>query len=157
MVKAMARKAAVIRELRSDDLSAVVEIDEMIRGFPRLEYWKGRFSATTTMPPWMSLVAEMDDRVVGFVFGWCGSWEFGVAGEVGWIDIIGVHPAYRLMGIGRALVSEFTRSAKELRGVGKVFTLVDPQEKETASFFSRIGYRRGRLIHMETSSESDLD
>jgi ribosomal protein S18 acetylase RimI-like enzyme len=154
MVKAMAKKTAFIRELRNEDLQAVVEIDEVIRGFARPDYWKGRFSATTTMPPWMSLVAEMDDRVVGFVFGWCGSWEFGVAGEVGWIDIIGVHPAHRRMGIGRALVSEFTRSAKELRGVEKVFTLVDPEEKETATFFARIGYGRGRLIHMETNSSA---
>jgi bisphosphoglycerate-independent phosphoglycerate mutase (AlkP superfamily) len=30
-------------------------------------------------PPWMSLVAETDGRLVGFLFGWVGESEFGIA------------------------------------------------------------------------------
>lgn len=149
MVKAMAKKPLYLRALRNDDLQSVVEIDEMIRGASRPNYWKGKFASAEIMPPWASLVAEMDDRVVGFIFGWSGNSEFGVPGEVGWIDIIGVHPAYRRRGVGQALVNEFTRLAKDLRKVEKVFTFVDPDETETAGFFSQIGFRRGRLVHME--------
>jgi ribosomal protein S18 acetylase RimI-like enzyme len=151
MAKAVGQKALSIRELRKEDLRAVTEIDEVIRGFARPEYWKGRIDSAEIMPPWTSLVAEMDNRVVGFVFGWSGSWEFGVPGEIGWIDIIGVHPAYRRHGVGRRLVNEFTRLAKEMRRVEKVFTLVDPDEVQTANFFSQIGFARGKLIHMETA------
>ncbi len=150
MAKAMVKRSVEIRNLRQDDLQSIIEIDETIRGFARPDYWRGRFDCVQSSPPWTSLVAEMDDRVVGFVLGWSGSWEFGVPGEVGWIDIIGVHPAYRRRGIGRALAHEFTRLAKEMRGIEKVFTLVDPEERETAHFFSQLGFARGRLIHMET-------
>jgi ribosomal protein S18 acetylase RimI-like enzyme len=150
MAKAMVMKSIDLREIRKDDLQAVMEIDEIIRGFSRPEYWEGRFASAEILPPWASLVAEIDGRVVGFLFGRTGSWESGLTGEVGWIDIIGVHPAYRFKGVGRALVNEFTRLIKELRGVEKVLTLVDPEEPETAGFFYRIGYVRGRLIHMET-------
>jgi ribosomal protein S18 acetylase RimI-like enzyme len=150
MVKAMARKTVEIRALRRDDLQAVTEIDEIIRGFARPSYWSGRFDSADSVAPWASLVAELDNRVVGFVFGWSSSWEFGVPGEIGWIDIIGVHPVYRRHGIGRALVNEFKRLAKEMRKVEKVFTLVDPEEVQTANFFAHIGFARGKLIHMES-------
>ena len=151
MVKAMVRKAAHIRGLRRDDLQAVTEIDEIIRGIARANYWKGRFETIEISAPWASLVAEMDNRIVGFVFGWSGNSQFGVPGEIGWIDIIGVHPVYRRYGIGRALVSEFTRLAKDMRKVEKVFTLVDPEEIQTANFFAHIGFGRGKLIHMEST------
>ena len=150
MVDAVQKKAIKIRALRKDDLSAIVEIDEIIRGFARPDYWSGRFESAESSAPWASLVAELDNRVVGFVFGWSGSWEFGVPGEIGWIDIIGVHPVYRQHGVGRALVNEFKRLAKEMRKVEKVFTLVDPEEVQTANFFAHIGFARGKLIHMES-------
>jgi len=36
-------KSVDIRELRKDDLQAVMEIDTRIRGFSRLDYWQKRF------------------------------------------------------------------------------------------------------------------
>ena len=138
-----------IRELRKDDLQGVLEIDKTIRGFSRPDYWERRFINVESIPPWASLVAEMDNRMVGFLFGWSSIWDFGVRDEVGWIDIIGVHPAYRLRGIGRALVDGFSRLAKDRRKVEKVFTLVAPEEAETTGFFSQIGFASGKLFHMK--------
>ena len=146
------KKSLDIRELRKDDFQAVMEIDEMIRGFSRPDYWERRFINAESIPPWASLVAEVDDRMVGFLFGWSSMWDFGLRDEVGWIDVIGVHPAYRFGGIGRALVNEFNRLAKDRRRVEKVFTLVDPAEAETSGFFSQIGFARGKLIQMERNA-----
>jgi len=160
MVKAMAQKAAAIRELRKNDLEAVMKIDELVRGRPRRDYWERRFINAEGIPPWASLVAdvrqpqsnELDGRMVGFLFGWTSTWDFGVRDEVGWIDVIGVHPAYRFRGIGRALVNEFNRLAKDRRRIERVFTLVDPEETETNDFFSRLGFARGKLIQMQRGS-----
>lgn len=152
MVKAMARKAVEIRELRKDDLEAVMRIDELVRGLPRRDYWDRRFINAEGIPPWASLVAEADGGMVGFLFGWTSIWDFGVRDEVGWIDVIGVHPAYRFRGIGRALVNEFNRLAKDRRRIERVFTLVDPEETETTGFFSRLGFARGKLIQMQKRS-----
>ena len=153
-------KSVDIRGLRKDDLQAVMKIDEVIRGFSRPAYWERRFINAEGIPPWASLVAdvrepqsnEVDNRMVGFLFGWASIWDFGLRDEVGWIDVIGVHPAYRYKGIGRALVNEFSRLAKDRRRIEKVFTLVNPEETETPGFFSQIGFARGKLVHMERSA-----
>ena len=146
------KKSVEIRELRKDDLQAVMEIDTRIRGFSRPDYWQKRFICAEGAPPWACLVAQVENRIVGFLFGRSSLWDFGVRDEVGWIDLIGVHPAYRCKGIGRALVNEFSRLAKDRRRIEKVFTLVDPEETETPGFFSQIGFTRGKLIHMERSA-----
>ena len=154
------KKSVDIRELRKDDFEAVMKIDELVRGLPRPDYWERRFINAEGIPPWASLVAdvrepqsnELDSRMVGFLFGWTSIWDFGVRDEVGWIDVIGVHPAYRFRGIGRTLVNEFNRLAKDRRKIERVFTLVDPEETETTGFFSRLGFAHGKLIHMQRSS-----
>src|SRR3989337_4114836 len=95
--------------------------------------------------------------MVGFLFGGASIWVFGLRDEVGLIDVIGVHPAYRYKGIGRALVNEFSRLAKDRRRIEKVFTLVNPEETETTSFFSQIGFARGKLVHMQRSAGQSQD
>ncbi len=151
-MKASAKRSVGIRELKKDDFQAIMEIDKLVRGLSRPEYWSRRFMNAEGLPPWASLVAEADGRVVGFLLGWSSMWDFGVRDEVGWIDVIGVHPQYRLRGIGRALVDEFDRLAKDRRGIEKVFTLVDPAETETSGFFSRLGFAHGKLIQMQRRS-----
>lgn len=143
------RAPVSIRELTRDDFPAVIEIDQVIRGFSRPDFWRRRFMIAEFNPPWASLVAELDNRVVGFVLGWSSCWEFGLAGEVGWLDIIGVHPTYRREGIGRALVTEFMNLARNLRQVERVLTLVDPEQFGTMDFFSSIGFARGELVHLK--------
>jgi GNAT superfamily N-acetyltransferase len=99
-------------------------------------------------PHWTSLVAEVDNRVVGFVFGRAGELEFGLPGTVAWIEIIGVDPAYRWQGLARALLDRFTSSAED-HGVKTIFTLVDNEQKEMAQFFTRLGFAQGKMQHFQ--------
>jgi len=97
----------------------------------------------------MSLVAETDGRVVGFLLGWVGESEFGIAGPTAWLDLIGVDPPYRGRGVGQALVGRFVTSAGELRAVQKVSTLIDLGQEDIREFFLRLGFRHGPMIQME--------
>ena len=54
----------------------------------------------------ISLVAELEGRVVGFILGDISGWEFGVPETIGWIDTIGVEPAYQKKGLATALARE---------------------------------------------------
>ncbi len=145
----MSRSDIVVRPVEPTDLDAIVKIDEKLSGQTRKEYWRRRLEVGSLRPPWMSLVAETDGRVVGFVLGWVGESEFGIAGPTAWLDLIGVDPPYRGRGVGQALVGRFVTSASELRAVQKVSTLIDLGQEDIREFFLRLGFRHGPMIQME--------
>lgn len=145
----MSRTAITVRALEPDDLEQVVRIDERLTGQTRKEYWKRRFELSALRPPWMSLVAELDQRVVGFLFGWTSESEFGIHGPTGWIDLIGVDPPYRGRGVGQALVERFLSAGRELRAIDKVYTLIDLAQADVREFFTKLGFRHGPMIQLE--------
>ena len=141
--------AITTRPVEPSDLPAIVRIDEKLSGTTRKEYWQKRLEMSLLRPPWMSLVAETDGRVVGFVFGWVGEAEFGIAEPTAWIDLIGVDPAYRGRGVGQALVDRFAASGEELRAIAKIATLIDLGQGDVREFFLRRGFHHGPMVHME--------
>lgn len=145
----MSRSAVTVRPVEEFDLDAIVRIDEKLGGQARKQYWRTRLDIAALRPPWMSLVAESDGRVVGFLLGWVGESEFGIAGPTGWIDLIGVDPAYRGRGVGHALVDRFVESGRELRAIGKVATLIDLAQADVREFFVRRGFRHGPMVQLE--------
>ncbi len=148
-VDPMSRTEITVRPLELSDLDAIVRIDEKLSGRPRKEYWQKRLELSMLRPPWMSLVAETDGRVAGFLFGWIGESEFGIAEPTGWIDLIGVDPPYRGRGVGQALVDRFVESGRELRAIGKVATLIDLAQADVREFFVRRGFHHGPMVQME--------
>ena len=90
------KKEIYVRNLEKRDLQAIVNMEERQTGVARPDYWEKRLEISEAIRPhWASLVAELDNRVVGFVLGRAGEFEFGLPGTVAWIEIIGVDPAYR--------------------------------------------------------------
>ena len=148
----MNRTDIVVRPVEATDLDAIVRIDEKLSGHTRKEYWQRRLELSSLRPPWMSLVAETDGRVAGFLFGWVGESEFGMAEPTAWLDMIGVDPPYRGRGVGHALVGRFVTSASELRATARVATLIDLGQADIREFFLRLGFRHGPMIQMERST-----
>jgi GNAT superfamily N-acetyltransferase len=145
----MRTKAPVVRALEPSDLDAVVAIDERLTGQARKDYWRTRFDIAALRPPWMASAAELDGRVVGYLFGWVGESEFGIAGPTGWVDLIGVDPAYRGHGVGRALLERFVEGGRELRAIRKIATLIDLTQDDVREFFLRQGFRPGPMVQLE--------
>ncbi len=120
----------------------------------RPEYWEKRIEISEAIRPhWASLVAELDNRVVGFVLGRAGEFEFGLPGTVAWIEIIGVDPAYRRKGVAQELVRQFAESAED-HGIKTIFTLVSNQQNEMQHFFSRLGFVHGKMLHYQKEISS---
>ncbi len=147
------RTMVSVRPVEPSDLDAIVAIDEKLGGHVRKDYWRVRLDIAALRPPWMSSVAEMDGRVVGFLFGWVAESEFGIPVPTGWVDLIGVDPAYRGSGVGQALVDRFVRGGQELRAIRKVATLIDLGQADIREFFVRRGFHHGPMIQLER----DLD
>src|SRR3954451_2107514 len=90
------KKEIYVRKLEARDLAAIVDIEARVTGIARREYWEKRLEISEAIRPhWASLVAQINNRIAGFLFGRAGELEFGLPGTVAWIEIIGVDPVYR--------------------------------------------------------------
>jgi ribosomal protein S18 acetylase RimI-like enzyme len=143
-----------IRSLDKSDLAAIVNMEERQTGVARPDYWDKRLEISEAIRPhWASLVAEFDNRVVGFILGRAGEHEFGLPGTVAWVEMIGVDPAYRRRGIAEELMEQFTTSAED-HGVKTIFTLIDPNRSELQHFFSQLGFVHGKMVHYQKELSS---
>ena len=143
-----------IRSLEKNDLAAIVNMEERQTGVARPDYWEKRFEISEAIRPhWASLVAEYDNRVVGFILGRAGEQEFGLPGTVAWVEMIGVDPAYRRRGVAEALMEQFTESAED-HGIKTIFTLIDPNRSELQHFFSQRGFEHGKMVHYQKELSS---
>jgi len=137
-----------IRNLTKDDIDAIVQIDEKVLGENRRSYWGRKLASLNSRSSQVSLVAEMEGRVVGFILGDVSGWEFGVPATVGWIDAIGVDPPHQKHGWATALIREMIRRFQTL-GVKTVYTLVSWDDWDLLQLFHRIGFSRGDMINLE--------
>ena len=148
------KKTVYVREMQRNDLPAITEIEDRVTGVARRAYWEKRIEISEAIRPhWTSLVAELDNRVVGFLFGRAGELEFGLPGTVAWIETIGVDPAYRRRGVADALVDHFAFSAED-HGIKTIFTLMNTEQTELQHFFSRIGFVHGKMLHYQKDISS---
>ena len=141
-------EGVVIRALKREDLEAIVRIDEKVLGESRKVYWERKLEALGSKSAQTSFAAEVQGKVVGFILGDISGWEFGVPDTIGWIDTIGVDPAYQKKGIATALADELIRGLKGV-GVKTVYTLVNWNDWALLQFFHAMGFGRGDMINLE--------
>ncbi len=136
----LARDEVLVRSLEASDLGRVVRIDERITGRNRLAYYERKFfEALRESGVRISLVAETDGLVTGFVMAWVDYGEFGQAEATATIDTIGVDPTASGARIGQALVSQLLVNLGALR-VETVRTEVRWRDFELLGFLHRCGF-----------------
>jgi ribosomal protein S18 acetylase RimI-like enzyme len=134
-----------IRPLDELDISDIVAIDEKISGRYRPEVWERQIGYYLRRDPEASVVAEIDGRVAGFMLGEVRSGEFGLEEPTGWIEVLGVDPAYRGQSIGRHLAEAILEHFRQ-RGAHSVRTLVDEEKQgDIRRFFEALGFEPSTL------------
>jgi ribosomal protein S18 acetylase RimI-like enzyme len=129
-----------IRPLDELDISDIVAIDEKISGRYRPEVWERQIGYYLRRDPESSVVAEIDGKVAGFMLGEVRSGEFGLEEPTGWIEVLGVDPAYRGKAIGRQLAEAILEHFRQ-RGAHSVRTLVDEEKQaDIRQFFIALGF-----------------
>jgi len=141
-------KSMRIRALKKEDLGTIVEIDEKVLGENRKDYWEGKLALINDQSPNVSLVAEVDGKVAGFILGDVSGWEFGVPDTIGWIETIGIDPVYQKKGLATALAHELIKHLKAI-GVRTIYTLVTWDDWDLLQFFHAMGFIRGDMINLE--------
>ncbi|MGA2735450.1 MAG: GNAT family N-acetyltransferase [Syntrophobacteraceae bacterium] len=91
-------------------------------------------------------VAELDDRVVGFMISYILTLGFGIE-KSAWIATMGVHPRYMGQGIGARLAAE-TFKSYEAQGISRVYTSVRWDSTDLLSFFRTLDFERSDFINL---------
>lgn len=139
-----------IRTISRADLPAIVEIDARASGRPRPDYYQAKLDRATDSARQLvvSLAAEYEGRVVGFMIGEAYMGEFGIPETTASIDTVGVDPALRQAGVARALMEEFVTTARKA-GIERVQTLVHWNDHDLLRFFDSMGFTPARTLNLE--------
>lgn len=132
--------SVVVRNLKAEDVDAIVRIDQKAIGRARKEYYQAKVRRVLEDGKMMtSLVAESDGSVVGFVLAALHYGEFGQVEATAVIDSIGVSPAFRGKGIGEALMRQLEMNLRALR-VQRLETQVGWEQRELLNFLATRGF-----------------
>lgn len=149
--EALSRDVVPVRSMRAGDLEAVVRIDRHCLGMERRHYYERKFSeALDETNIRISLAAEVDGTVVGFLMANVDYGEFGIADREAVIHSIGVDPAFSGRHVGKALMSQLLMNLHGL-GVERVVTEIDwrnPQLTALLAFLKIGGFRPGARLSL---------
>jgi ribosomal protein S18 acetylase RimI-like enzyme len=150
-----ARLDVVVRTLGMDDLDAVVRIDARNAGAPRRDYFKFKIAdALERSSVRVSLAAEHQGTVVGFLIASVFYGDFGVPEPQATLEAIGVQPEMAGRGVGRALWRQLVLNLRGMR-VEKVVTQVDWAAFDLIGFFHHLGFAPSRRLSLERTLDFD--
>jgi ribosomal protein S18 acetylase RimI-like enzyme len=145
----LARDTAELRAMAAEDLPAIVRIDRLLTGRDRGDYMRAQLAeALDNSAIRVSLVARLDDTVVGFVMARTDLGDYGRTEPVAIIDTIGVDPEYAHRGVGHALLSQLFVNLGALR-VERVETIVAPHDLALAGFLYGCGFAPSQRLAFE--------
>lgn len=140
-----------VRTLTMDDLEAVVKIDQASTLVTRRDFYKQRIRRSLEESSiHLSLAAELDGVVVGFLTVTFFQGEFGLPDPSAVLDAIGVHPDHRGHHVAAALLRQLEMNLRALH-VEVLRTEVDWEQGELLSFLRRAGFRPAHRLCLEKS------
>jgi ribosomal protein S18 acetylase RimI-like enzyme len=141
--------AVLVRTMRESDLPSVVAIDAAASGRRRPRYFELMLQrAITQAGLQISLVAEVDNRMAGFVIGSLYYGEYGVMEPSASIDAISVDPRVRGKKVGHALMRQLRLNLGALR-ITTLRTEVSWDDFGLLGFFRKQGFMPSTRLCLE--------
>lgn len=145
--------AVLVRTLRAEDLPAVVGIDAAATGRERPRYFELMLErALQEGAMQISLIGELEGRVVGFVIASLYYGEYGLVEPSASIDAIGVLPELRGRRVARALMRQLRLNLVALK-IETLRTEVSWDDFELLAFFKHEGFVPARRLCLECTLE----
>ncbi|MCA1613434.1 MAG: GNAT family N-acetyltransferase [Acidobacteria bacterium] len=135
-----------VRRMTVRDIDEVLRLNERITNREPAAYYASKCAEYVARSPDTCLVAEHGGRVVGFALGDVRGWEFAQK-LAGWLEVLGVDPAYQNRGVSRALLDHLFDSFRRA-GVSTVNTMVDWNDGDLVDYFRANGFERGDLVNL---------
>jgi predicted N-acetyltransferase YhbS len=130
----------VVRQLRQDDLSAMIALDAKITGRRREQFLRTKLrQVLEDTGVQLSLVAEVDGVFAGFVLARVFYGEFGAPEPSAVLDTLDVRPDLARRGVGRALLRQLCTNLRGL-GVPRLDTEVGWDQFALMGFFHEVGF-----------------
>ena len=143
---ALAHDRTLVRSMTADDLVAIVKIDKALTGRDRRDYYQAKLKEVMDESGVrVSLVAEADERCVGFIMARADYGEFGRAEAAAIIDSIGVAPGSGRHGVASALLSQLMTNLEALH-VETARTTVNWDNLALLGFLQRCGFRPAQQL-----------
>ena len=142
-----------VRALKATDLEDIIRIDANNFGKSRRDYYRLKLElamADTSIR--MSLGAEVDGKLVGFLFGSMFYGDYGMPEPVATLDTLGVDTVYARRGVATALWDQFTTNLKALR-VDRIRTQVPWNNWQLMTFFQKNGFAPAQHICLDRKLE----
>jgi ribosomal protein S18 acetylase RimI-like enzyme len=149
--------AVAVRRLEARDLDAMVRIDREWTGRGRREYYQLKLAeAERDSGVRVSLAAELDGQLAGFLLARVYYGEFGRPEPVALLDTIAVSRAFAGRHVGAALIRQLRMNLDAL-GVDKLQTEVDWNQFSLLEFFARQGFRPAPRLCLELAIERPVE
>ncbi len=143
----MTDKQVKIRALSPADLEKVVTLDQQFSGSPRRDFFAKRLKAQQDSPTtFISLTAEIDGAIAGFVSCQMLEGEFGSTCPIAVLDAIGVDREFQRRGVGHQLFEQLIGEVGN-RGGRELQSVVKWDQPDLLRFFSDAGFKlAGRQV-----------
>jgi N-acetylglutamate synthase-like GNAT family acetyltransferase len=93
------------------------------------------------------LVAEIENKVAGFIIGFIKKWGFGLE-KSGWIEMIEVDPKLMGKGIGKKLGAALINQFRD-EEIKEIYTTVKWDSGDLIAFFKSIGFQKSDFINLK--------
>jgi len=132
-----------VRKMTEDDIDGVLAIDKKIVGRDRAATYSSLPGSFVGGELDLSVVAEADGRLIGFLLGRVTELGYEEA-DCFLLELIGVDPDYRRVGIGRKLVEAFEDRCRQ-RGAQAIRVMVSWHDWWLLSFLRSLEFGRGEM------------
>ena len=136
----------IIRSIKIEDADDIGSIQASITKSPAKIDFRQVIEERIQSDKDASFVAEVDNRIVGFMISYIVYGGFGLE-KSAWIATLGVDPQFMGQGIGKRLAKEILRACQE-RGIKHVFTSVRWDSVDLLSFFKTLDFDRSNFINL---------
>jgi ribosomal protein S18 acetylase RimI-like enzyme len=148
MINEEVQTATVIRTLREEDIEAIVDIDASASHRRRPQYFRSILERSARSPMHVSLVAEYEGLVAGYLLASVYYGEYGIAEPTASIDAIGVRRETRRTGIAHELMQQL-RSNLAALGVTTFRTEVSWSSFDLLGFLRSEGFAPAQRLCLE--------
>jgi ribosomal protein S18 acetylase RimI-like enzyme len=140
----------IIRALRIEDYEALITLwkEAKLPFKPEGRDRKEKIENELKQPMAIYLVAELDTKIIGSVFG-------TQDGRKGWINRVAVAPAYRRQGIAHRLIQEAEARITNL-DIDVIACLIEDGNLSSMKVFESLGYsRNSKLLYFNKKKHKD--